>query len=195
MIKAKADEIRELLRQRLGKAAREKAVRRGGVNDAHAATVVLRPHDGIQLRHSAASAHENDVGLFHRRFEADPGVRSTVRCLSDIVFPFMDERGTSADDTVGLSDSFVLDMWSGSPTSVRHLVVNYPRAVERFRAQDARSSVLQQQLQSGIASQGGPGRGVELGRHTRPALGPVARGRAAPRQESQESAEAEPLGA
>jgi hypothetical protein len=52
------------------------------------------------------------------------------------------------EDAVGISDSLILEISHGTPTSIQELVVNYLRAVERFRAQDARSSVLEEQLRS-----------------------------------------------
>jgi hypothetical protein len=60
----------------------------------------------------------------------------------------MDGPDTSTDDAVGLADNVVLEVWSGAQTSVRELVINYLRAVERFRAQDVRSTVIEEQLQS-----------------------------------------------
>lgn len=49
------------------------------------------------------------------------------------------------DGVVG-DDDVVIEAWSGQPASIRELVLNFLRAVERFREQDARSSDLADQL-------------------------------------------------
>lgn len=47
-----------------------------------------------------------------------------------------------------MEENHVIEVWNGTPTSIRELVVAFLRAVERFREQDSRSSRLDEQLQT-----------------------------------------------